>query len=143
MSDIVYIYQAALYCEDCGRKICEELKAAGKAPAEPDDDRTFDSDSYPKSACDSGGESDSVEVCDKCGELLGNDLTTHGTEALQEMALENLSRKAEHVNVEFWTAVLDDYNYEGALRDVTLADLLSTRLKAIEAVKNGKDKTTD
>ena len=43
-----YIYQADVWCDDCGRAICKRLKRAGKAPADPDDEWTFDSDEYPE-----------------------------------------------------------------------------------------------
>ena len=33
-----YIYQAALYCEDCARDIRKRLKAEGKAPENPRDE---------------------------------------------------------------------------------------------------------
>ena len=43
-----YIYLADVWCDDCGRAICKRLKREGNAPANPDDEWTFDSDEYPK-----------------------------------------------------------------------------------------------
>ena len=43
-----YIYLADVWCDDCGRAICRRLKREGNAPADPDDEWTFDSDEYPK-----------------------------------------------------------------------------------------------
>ena len=88
-----YIYQAALYCEDCGRAIRKRLRQEGKAP---DDD----SDNYPKGPFgDGGGESDCPEHCaayDDClnaidlpdgrkiGAWLENPLTGDGVNYVRE-----------------------------------------------------------
>lgn len=57
-----YIYQADVWCDDCGRAICKRLKRDGKAPADPDDEWSFDSDDYPKRAGDDE-ESDTPQHC--------------------------------------------------------------------------------
>ena len=44
----MYIYQAELWCNDCGKAICRKLKRDRKAPEDPDDETSFDSDDYPK-----------------------------------------------------------------------------------------------
>ena len=59
---MAYIYQACVWCDDCGEAICEQLNAEGQAPANPDDEHTFDSDDYPKH-CDNDEESDTPEHC--------------------------------------------------------------------------------
>lgn len=95
-----YIYNAEIFCEDCGEKIREDLTAAGKAPANPDDEHTYDSSEYPKGPIsDGGGESDCVQHCGcgpdcinaielddgtKVGVLLENPLTSDGVEQLKE-----------------------------------------------------------
>jgi len=56
---VAYSYRADVWCDDCGRAICERLKAEGKAPADPSNEWSFDSDDYPKRAGDDD-ESDSV-----------------------------------------------------------------------------------
>jgi hypothetical protein len=72
-----YMYQAALWCEPCGLAIMARLNEAGKMPEAPADERTYDSDDYPKGPYpDGGGESDSPEHCDGCGVFLRNPLTT-------------------------------------------------------------------
>ena len=58
----MYIYQAELWCNDCGKAICQKLKRAGKAPENPDDESSFDSDDYPKRA-DEREESDTPQHC--------------------------------------------------------------------------------
>jgi len=69
----VYIYQAALLCEDCGVMTCLALTRAGKAPEHPEDESTYDSNDFPKGSYpDGGGESDIAEHCDHCGEALDN-----------------------------------------------------------------------
>ena len=86
---IVYAYQAALYCEDCGRAIRKRLKADGKKPSD-------DSDEWPIAG---GGESDCPEHCDSgehclnaivlsdrlIGAWLENPLTSYGVEYVREV----------------------------------------------------------
>jgi hypothetical protein len=74
-----YIYQADIYCEDCGRAIRAELDKAGKAPEHTDDETTYDSDDYPKGPYPDGGrEADSPQVCGSCGIELDNPPTEYG-----------------------------------------------------------------
>jgi hypothetical protein len=80
-----YIYQADIYCEDCGQAIKTELDKAGKTPADPDDEYTFDSDEYPKGPySDGGGEADSPQHCADCHTFLENPLTSDGREYVRE-----------------------------------------------------------
>lgn len=94
---ILYMYKAALYCEDCGKKLRADLDKQGKTPADPDDERTYDSGDYPKECL--AGESDTVSFCDggehcadpivlqsghKIGAWLEEDLTDEGVKSLQE-----------------------------------------------------------
>lgn len=95
---ILYTYQAALYCEPCGERIRAELTAQGKAPADPDDMESYDSDEFPKdclagetdspSFCDSGADcADPIVLSDgqtKIGCYLDEDLTSEGIKNLQE-----------------------------------------------------------
>jgi len=92
----VYIYSADIYCEDCGEAICEQITREGFTPADPDDERSYDSDEYPKGPYPGGGgEADSprhcgsgpdcvnaLELSDGCkvGAWLENELTTEGIE---------------------------------------------------------------
>ena len=74
-----YIYRAALHCEECGDRIQALLTEKGKAPANPDDEYTFDSDDFPKGPfSDGGGEADCENYCDTCGCALDNPLTIYG-----------------------------------------------------------------
>lgn len=93
---ILYMFQAALYCESCGRRLRADLDKQGKTPADPDDERTYDSDDYPKECL--AGESDTVSFCEggadcegaitlksghKIGAWLEEDLTDEGVKSLQ------------------------------------------------------------
>ena len=95
----VYIYQADVFCEDCGKKIREHLKAAFKAPADPSNENSYDSDNYPKGPITSdksdcpqhcGAGEECVNAVDlggetgKVGMMLENDLTPEGVEYLKD-----------------------------------------------------------
>lgn len=79
-----YIFQAALYCEACGRGICARIDEAGRpAHVNPADESSYDSDEYPKGPYfDGGGEADCPQHCDDCEVFLENPLTTHGVDML-------------------------------------------------------------
>ena len=96
-----YIYQADVYCDDCGEAICRRLKREGLAPENPDDEWTFDSDEYPKRA-DDDDEADTPQHCaageecinalelpsgEKVGFLFG-ELTRDGVEYVKEAIAE-------------------------------------------------------
>lgn len=74
-----YIYAAALHCTDCATAIKALLDADGKTPEDVSDERSYDSDDYPKGPlADGGGAADSPQHCDSCGLFLENDLTEEG-----------------------------------------------------------------
>jgi len=87
-----YIYQAALLCEDCGKDVRETLSREGKAPSDPDDEGSYDSDEFPKGPYpQGGGEADSPQHCDLCGEFLENPLTTDGLDYIFNSVINCLS----------------------------------------------------
>ena len=114
---ILYAYRAALYCEACGEKISAELTAQGKAPDDPDDEASYDSDDFPKSAI--AGESDSVTFCDsgsecadpitlKSGHKIGAHIEEDLTDEGQKSLLESLARKdLDPVLVKIYTEIAD------------------------------------
>ena len=57
-----FIYNADIYCDECGQKICDELRAAGKAPADTSNESLWDSDDYPKYA-----EPEATDTPQHCG----------------------------------------------------------------------------
>ena len=70
----VYIFQAALYCEDCGQAMRDEMQKP-----QGEDGQDYDSNDYPCGPySDGGGEADRPNHCDGCGEFLENPLTQHG-----------------------------------------------------------------
>lgn len=87
-----YIFQADIFCGDCGRDICSRLTPP---PEEP-----YDSDDYPKGPFgDGGGESDTPQHCgsgedclnaieltdgSKVGAWLENPLTGDGADYVRE-----------------------------------------------------------
>lgn len=96
----VYLYQADLWCKDCGEEIREELTRRGQAPENRDDGHTYDSDEFPKGPfSDGGGGSDTPQHCaagesclnaitlkdqGKVGCWLENPVTTAGVEYIKE-----------------------------------------------------------
>jgi hypothetical protein len=95
------IYQADVWCDDCADAIRKRLQAEGNAPERTYDERSYDSDEYPKIASDDE-ESDCPQHCAagadcfnavelpsgfKAGYLFGS-LTSDGVEYLRQAALE-------------------------------------------------------
>lgn len=62
-----------------------------------------------------------MQCCAGCQCLLENDLTADGWNNLFDSMLDNFYRKREHINREYWTAVLDQYGSE-------LKDMIEERL---------------
>ena len=94
----MYIYQADVYCDTCGREIRNTLRKEANYPKYPDREDTYDSDEFPK-PCDEC-ESDSPDHCAagetclnaitlpsgrKVGLLMG-ELTRDGVEYVKEAA---------------------------------------------------------
>lgn len=74
-----YIYAADFYCDACGENIRADITAAGRAPANPDNESSYDSDQFPKGPySDGGGESDYPCHCAGCNAFLDNPLTPDG-----------------------------------------------------------------
>lgn len=116
----MYIYKADMYCDDCGKGICLELQREGKAPAHPEDERTFDSDNFPKRCGDDNdhGASDSPCHCanharcwnaqaledgSSVGKLLGTDLTKVGVAYVVEAIYDSPTLGGGEV-ARFWAA---------------------------------------
>lgn len=115
-----YVYQAAVFCDACGEKIKKDLNREAwegkipeaEIPADPTDDRSYDSDDYPKGPFDVGDEeSDSPQHCDKCGVFLENQLTREGQEYVIEAVRKNreAKKKGKKTNpaVDEWEAFYD------------------------------------
>jgi len=61
-SSMSYIYQADVWCDDCGETIRSRIHRHGEAPVDPDNECTFDSSEYPKHI-DDDEESDTPQHC--------------------------------------------------------------------------------
>lgn len=103
-----YIYNADIYCEDCGEAIKADLIAKGNAPENPDDETTFDSDDFPKGPfedeasdfpqhCGAGADCLNATVLSdgtKIGVFLENPLTTDGRNYVKE----KINEKPNEIN---------------------------------------------
>lgn len=113
----VYIFQAALLCEDCGAARRKKINASGNGPASPDDESSYDSDDHPKGPYpDGGGESDTPSHCDSCRAFLENPLTGDGVKYVAEAIREDKEggRDRSHNDVvalwrDFYAWELSDY----------------------------------
>lgn len=122
---MAYIYQADIYCNDCGRTICRLLEHQGKAPANPRDEYSYDSDFYPKH-CGDDEEADTPEHCargekclnaielpsgDKVGFLFG-ELTTDGVQYVKDSLAEAKEGLGSLEVVELWVEHFRDKGYD-------------------------------
>ena len=137
VSDSAYAYQAALYCEDCGRDLVERAREAGTE--DDGDSGTFPQGPFP----DGGGEADSCHFCDRgrdclgavevaghrVGCPLGNPLTSDGAEALVESVKRDLvsNKKFDRLMGRLLAHVWGDY-----LRDMLVRVLLPEKLPGLE-----------
>lgn len=122
---MAYIYQADIWCRACGKAICNRLDRKGERPANVKNQRTYDSDSYPKYIGDGTDESDVPQHCaggracleaetlsdgSKVGYFFRNGLTDAGDEYVLEAAAE--AKAGQHgsgasVVLELWAPEYD------------------------------------
>jgi hypothetical protein len=137
VSSDAYVYQAALYCEDCGRALVERAREAGTE--DDGDSGTFPQGPYPYG----GGEADSAHFCDsgrgclsavevaghKVGCPLNNPLTSEGAEAVVQSVRRDLvsSKKFDRMLGRLLARVWGDYLQGGVGRV-----LLPGRLPGLE-----------
>ena len=94
---MIYAYNAALYCEDCGSDIIDHLEGL---------EDTGDSGDYPQ-GFSGHEEADCPQHCDACGVFLQNDLTSEGYEYVKERVREAVAKgKATDVLLE-WICFYD------------------------------------
>jgi len=124
---LVYVYAAALLCESCGEETREKLTAERKAPADPDDESSYDSDDFPKGPTEEG-ESDSPSHCDHCHEFLESNLTDEGADYVLSTAGSVLrGEQSEGAALAQWIA-----HYEGRDSRITLKTLADGGLTIAE-----------
>ena len=98
----VFVYQAALWCEDCIKEILIKRHQAPKnlSPADTlanvlrlhdyESESDYDSDDLPKGPYpDGGGDADTPQHCDGCGLFLENPLTSDGYRYVNEKLIEH------------------------------------------------------
>ena len=125
--DIVFMYQAALHCEDCGRAIKAQL------PITTVD--SGDSDDYPQGPySNAGGEADSLQYCDTCGTRLSNALTTDGVALLQKQVIEAMNNKSIDGLAEWREAVTDNTEAAEVLEWWLVSDWLCGELREVGEV---------
>jgi hypothetical protein len=102
-----YIYQAALFCEECAAEIRNEITVPDGM--DPDNESTWDSDDYPKGPYpDGGGEADTPHHCDTCGLFLENPLTDDGNAYVREAVLAHIEHgEGFQPVIEQWMAHYD------------------------------------
>jgi hypothetical protein len=112
------IYCADMWCDDCADAIRKRLQWQEHAPPDPNDERSYDSDEYPKHA-DDDEESDTPQHCaageeclnavelpsgHKVGVLFGV-LTSDGVDYVRQYALEEGSSEV----VKLWVQYFSDH----------------------------------
>jgi hypothetical protein len=108
----VYIFQAALLCETCGANVRNDL-----GPEPEGGEYCYDSDGYPKGPFpDGGGEADSPNHCDHCGEFLENPLTDDGVQYVQERLDELVNSPRPRGNPEVLSLWAEFYRLSGNLQ---------------------------
>jgi len=120
-----HIYQADVWCDDCAGAISARLGREGLAPENPDDERTFDSDEYPKRA-DDDDEADTPQHCaagehcinavtlpsgEKVGYLFG-ELTAVGVEYVKEAIEEAAAGLGSREVTDLWQQHYRDKGYD-------------------------------
>ena len=104
-----YVYNADLYCEDCGLSIKNDLDNNNIGVNKIDPINMEDSNYYPQYVGDSGGgESDSPQHCGNCSMFLENSLTSDGENYLKEMIAEGSTNGIQDLIHAEWKQY---YNY--------------------------------
>ena len=109
-----YIYNADIYCEICANRIKKGLEKEGFNPLDFEDEKTFDSNEFPKGPfSDGGGESDSPQHCGECHCPLNNDLTHDGVKYVVEYLKEFCEGSGGSGEVlDGWARQLNDYELD-------------------------------
>lgn len=103
-SDGMFVFQAALWCNDDALLIRQELEKEGDVPEDPDSDQYPDGP-YPPEESDSPDHCDAGEACvnaielpygGKIGQWLGNDLTSDGIDYVCSSVLDAMDSASEH-----------------------------------------------
>lgn len=122
---MAFVYDADIWCDDCGYAIRAQLTREGDSPEDPDDESSYDSDDFPKRASDDD-EADCPQHCaagakcrnsvtlsdgTKIGALIGG-LTAHGVEYVRDSILEG------GPVAEYWRREFGERGYDFRLDDM-------------------------
>lgn len=89
---MIYVYKAALLCEQCGQDERLALTMEGKTPEDVKDETSYSSDDYPQGPYnEDSNDSDSIQHCDNCGFFLEVPLTSHGLNQFKEAVIQALT----------------------------------------------------
>lgn len=97
----VYIFQADIYCEACGKDMIASLE---KTTGAPPIDMREDSNVWPQGPySDGGGEADCPQHCGSCGVFLDNPLTADGVKYASDAIREfDMTGKGNAEVIETW-----------------------------------------
>lgn len=136
-----FIYQADIYCEDCGEAIKAEIVQAHRHTLSEDNMLKDDSDAWPQGPySEGGGEADCPQHCGRCGTFLDNPLTGEGETYVRDAWREFIDTGRGHIDtLAEWKAGYDwvwmdfeSITLEG-MREEGLTDLAERRATALEA----------
>lgn len=106
-----YIFQAALLCAPCAKHHMK--KNTKPAHVDLDNESSYDSGEWPKGPySDGGGEADTPQHCDACGEFLENPLTGDGDSYVCEAA-ESYMSADDDGDVAPWSLIADRAENDG------------------------------
>lgn len=129
---MAYIYQAALWCDNCADLIKDRLRDEIGDDFNPENEESYDSDEFPKYAGKDGGESDSPQHCDGCQRFLRNAITSNGYEYIVKSIADALTGNGGRKCIsKEW------YEYYGSeIRDELMEELL---LRAEDLIRDWPD----
>ena len=93
----LYLYNAALYCQPCGKALIEQFNGLLDADTRNvlgwsnHPDQYEDSNSWPIEYSRGEGESDTPDHCETCQRFLGRGLTDEGIEYVKQSAVDDLT----------------------------------------------------
>jgi hypothetical protein len=99
-----YIFAADVYCPHCADEIKRRL--ADVAPANPDDETTYDSGDYPKGPF-SDDSSDTPHNCANCGDYIEGPLTEDGVDYVIDAMQNDIDCHHTNSIVRDWASHLD------------------------------------
>tara|TARA_Y100000310_G_C20062241_1_gene525543 strand:+ start:70 stop:492 length:423 start_codon:yes stop_codon:yes gene_type:complete len=113
----LYIYNAALYCQPCGKALVEQFNGALDKDTRNvlgwsnHPDLYEDSNTWPQEYSRHDGETDSPDHCETCHRFLGRRLTDDGVEYVRQSAVDDLDQHGAIGDVvQGW---LDYYGVDG------------------------------